>query len=51
MAKLNDSFRLNLFLVNDSKIGTKNFESLYVSVFNEDNIGLKRRQPINAGVT
>ena len=45
VAKLNECLTIYLLVVNDSKIGTKNFASLYVDVFKADKIGLKGGQP------
>ena len=45
VAKLNESFTVYLLVVNGSKIGTKFFANLYVSVCKADKIGLKGGQP------
>ena len=45
VAKLNESLILYLLVVNDSKIGNKNFVSLYVAVCKTNKIGLKGGQP------
>ena len=44
-AKLNESLTVYLLLVNDSKIGTKYFASLYVGVSKVDKYGMKGGQP------
>ena len=43
--KLNESLAVYLLVVNGSKICTKNFSSLYASVYKEDKVGLKSVQP------
>ena len=45
VAKLNECLTIYLLVVNDSKIDTKNFASLYVDVCKADKIGLKGGQP------
>ena len=45
VANLNKSLTVYLLVVNDSKIGTKYFLSLYVGVSKADKIGLKGGQP------
>ena len=45
VAKLNESLTQYLLVVNDSKIGTKYFASLYVGVCKADKIGVKAGQP------
>ena len=45
VAKLNESLILYLLVVNDSKIGNKNFVGLYVAVCKTNKIGLKSGQP------
>ena len=45
VVKLNESLTMHLFLVNGSKIGTKYFSSLYVTVYKVDKLGLKGGQP------
>ena len=43
--KLNESLTVYLLVVNGSKIGTRNFASLYIGVCEADEIGLKGGQP------